>query len=44
MASAAEEAGVVPTDAGVPSGISAGSPRSEHSYGSFGSAISMDDS
>ena len=42
MASAAENAGVAPKEPGVPSGQAAVSPKSEHSYGSFGSVISME--
>ena len=43
MADAAEEAGVAPSEPGVPTGVAAVSPMSEHSYGSFGSAISMEE-
>ena len=42
VATAAEEAGVAALEP-VPTGVKAVSPRSEHSYGSFGSVISMEE-
>lgn len=44
MADAAEEAGVVPAEPGVPSNANAVSPRSEHSFASsLGSVMELEE-